>query len=87
MVVISTAGPKEVARLRKSVYGLSPREEEIADLVVRGLSTRQISKTLYISEYTVQDHLKSVFGKIGVKGRRELVKRLFLGNLPPQMSA
>jgi DNA-binding CsgD family transcriptional regulator len=87
VVVISTAGPKEVARLRKSIYGLSPREEEIADLVVRGLSTRQISKTLYISEYTVQDHLKNVFGKVGVNGRRQLVKRLFLDNLPPQMSA
>jgi DNA-binding CsgD family transcriptional regulator len=87
VVVISNAGPKEVARLRKSIYGLSPREQEIADLVVRGLSTRQISKTLYISEYTVQDHLKNVFGKVGVKGRRELVKRLFLDNLPPQISA
>jgi len=32
---------------------------------VRGLSTKQISKTLFISEYTVQDHLKNVFGKVG----------------------
>jgi DNA-binding CsgD family transcriptional regulator len=87
VVVISPAGPREVVRLRKSIYGLSPREEEVADLVVRGLSTKEISKTLYISEYTVQDHLKNVFGKVGVRGRRELVKRLFLDNLPPQMSA
>ena len=76
-----------MARLRKSIYGLSPREEDIADLVVRGLSARQISKTLYIAENTVQDHLKNVFGKNGVKGRRQLVKRLFLDNLPAQMSA
>lgn len=82
VVVVAPAGPREVSKLRKSGYGLSRREEEICDLAVRGLSTREISRSLYISEYTVQDHLKNVFGKVGVKGRRELVKRLFLDNLP-----
>ena len=56
-------------------------------LVLRGLFTKQISKSLYISEYTVQDHLKNVFGKVGAKGRQELVKRLFLGNFPAEMPA
>lgn len=82
VVVIAPAGPQEVMHLRKSTYGLSPREAEVSDLVVGGCSTREISRALYISEYTVQDHLKHVFGKVGVKSRRELVKRLFLNNLP-----
>jgi DNA-binding CsgD family transcriptional regulator len=51
------------------------------DLIVRGLSTEEISKTLYISEYTVQDHLSNVFDKVGVRGRRALVKHLYLESL------
>ena len=42
------------------------------DLIVRGLSTEEISKTLYISEYTVQDHLSNIFDKVGVSSRLEL---------------
>ncbi|MEV6873668.1 LuxR C-terminal-related transcriptional regulator [Amycolatopsis sp. NPDC051128] len=44
--------------------------------MLRGLSTRAISEALYISQYTVQDHLKAVFDKTGVRNRRALVSRL-----------
>ena len=81
MIVIEPAEPREVSWLRTSAYGLSNREREVVDLVVRGLSTKQISQTLYISEYTVQDHLSNVFNKVGVRGRRALVKRLYLDSL------
>jgi DNA-binding CsgD family transcriptional regulator len=54
-------------------------------LVVRGLSTARISRTLFISEYTVQNHLRSVFEKVGVRSRGELVKRLFFDNLYPTL--
>ena len=67
-----------MAWLRTTVYGLSPREREIVELIVRGFSTRGISQALFISEYTVQVHLKSVFEKVGVRSRRELVKHLYL---------
>jgi DNA-binding NarL/FixJ family response regulator len=50
---------------------------------VRGASTRQISHALYISEYTVQDHLSNIFDKIGVRDRRSLVKRLYLDAIFP----
>jgi DNA-binding CsgD family transcriptional regulator len=83
VVVIAPAGPKEVLRLSAMGYGLSPREQEVVDLVVRGASTRQISKTLHISEYTVKDHLKNIFGKVGVRGRRALVKQLYLDTILP----
>ena len=81
MIVIEPAEPREVSWLRTSAYGLSDREREVVDLVVRGLSTKQISRTLFISEYTVQDHLSNVFDKVGVRGRRALVKRLYLDSL------
>lgn len=80
-VVIQPAGPRETGWINAAVYGLSPREREISDLVVRGASTKQISTSLHISGYTVQDHLSNVFAKVGVRGRRELVKRLYLGTI------
>jgi DNA-binding CsgD family transcriptional regulator len=81
VVVIEPAGPKEVGWLHTAAYGLSPREQEIVDLVVRGVSNRKIAATLYISEYTVQDHLSNIFDKVGVRGRQALVKHLYLGSI------
>lgn len=83
VVIIAPAGPKEVLRLTAIGYGLSPREQEVVDLAVRGASTKQISQALYISEYTVKDHLKNIFGKVGVRGRRALVKQLYLNTIFP----
>ena len=83
MVIIAPAGPKEVLRLTAIGYGLSPREQEVVDLVVRGAATKQISQSLYISEYTVKDHLKNIFGKVGVQGRGALVKQLYLDTILP----
>jgi DNA-binding NarL/FixJ family response regulator len=83
VIVIEPSGPREVTWLRATAYGLSSRERTVVDLVVRGASTRQISQALYISEYTVQDHLSNIFDKIGVRDRRALVKRLYLDAIFP----
>lgn len=85
MIIIEPTKPEELLPFSMAAYGLSPREEEIVKLVVRGLSTTRISRTLFISEYTVQNHLRSVFEKVGVRSRGELVKRLFLDNLYPSV--
>ena len=87
VIVVEPAKPEEVAWLNVASYGLSAREEEIVRLLARGFSTRQISETLYISEYTVQRHLQNAFEKVGVRSRRELLKRLFFENLLPAMIA
>lgn len=81
VVVIEPTGPKEMGWLHTAAYGLSPREREIVELVVRGVSNRKIAATLYISEYTVQDHLSNIFDKVGVRGRQALVKHLYLGSI------
>ena len=85
VIVIEPAKAEEVAWLNAAAYGLSPREEAVVKLLVRGLSTRQIAATLFVSEYTVQRHLQNAFEKVGVKSRRELIKRLFFENLLPGM--
>jgi DNA-binding CsgD family transcriptional regulator len=46
-----------------------------------GTSTKQISQAFYISEYTVKDHLSNIFEKVRVRGRRTLVKQLYLNTI------
>jgi DNA-binding CsgD family transcriptional regulator len=87
MVIIEPTRPQELAWLRASAYGLSERERAVVDLVVQGASTKEISQALCISEYTVQEHLSNVFDKVGVRGRRALIKRLFFDNLYPALFA
>ena len=58
------------------VYALSQRERDVVALLVAGLDTRAISQRLFISPHTVQDHLKSVFDKVGIHSRRELLATL-----------
>lgn len=85
VVVIEPSKAEEVAWLNLAAYGLSRREEEVVRLVVRGASTRRISEELFISEYTVQNHLCNVFEKVGVRSRCELIKNLFFDNLYPSL--
>lgn len=44
--------------------------------MLRGYSTKQIVSQLAISQYTVQEHLKAVFDKLGVGSRQELAAAL-----------
>jgi DNA-binding CsgD family transcriptional regulator len=85
VIIIEPTKPEELLPFSMTAYGLSPREEEIVKFVVRGLSTTRISQMLFISEHTVQNHLRSVFEKVGVRSRGELVKRLFFDNLFPTL--
>ena len=57
VVVVEPTRPQELVRMSVAAHGLSPREEEVVKLVATGLTTRRISRSLYISEYTVQKHL------------------------------
>lgn len=76
-VTFRSAAPDEVLALLSRAHGLTTRERELVALLVEGLDTREITQRLFISRYTVQDHLKSVFEKVGVRSRRELVSGVF----------
>jgi DNA-binding CsgD family transcriptional regulator len=86
-VIISPAREPEVASLIVEIYGLSSREREVTRLVLHGYSTQDMAAALNVSPYTVQDHLKSIFRKVGVRSRRELVSQLFLQQVAPRLSA
>jgi DNA-binding CsgD family transcriptional regulator len=78
-VVVEQAEPQSTLGVLLAAYGLTERELDVARLVLRGVSTRAISDDLHISTHTVQDHLKSVFDKVGVRSRRDLVGYLLGG--------
>ena len=86
-VIFESARPAEVAPLIMQAYDLSKRESEILQLVARGLSTAEIAETFHISSNTVQDHLKAIFEKVGVRSRRELVGQLFAEQYQPRIAA
>jgi DNA-binding CsgD family transcriptional regulator len=74
-VTIRGATAAEAFALLCRIYALTRREREVASAVVGGLDTRAVSDRLVLSAHTVQDHLKSIFEKVGVRSRRELVAR------------
>jgi len=67
--------PAERADLYARVLGLTGRESELLGLLVAEADTRELARRLFVSEHTVQDHLKSIFAKAGTGSRRELVAR------------
>lgn len=74
-VSIEPTPPTERAALYARVAGLTERESELLMHLVAGNDTRELAQRLFVSEHTVQDHLKSVFAKTGVNNRRVLVAR------------
>jgi DNA-binding CsgD family transcriptional regulator len=66
-------------------YGLTDREREVTRLVASGLSTNAIAARLYLSRWTVQDHLKAIFEKVGVRSRGELVASVFFQHGVPHL--
>ena len=86
-VIFEEARPSEIAPLIVDAYGLTKREGEITRLVLRGLSTAEVSGELHITPNTVRDHFKAIFDKVGVRSRRELVGQVFAQQYQPRMAA
>jgi DNA-binding CsgD family transcriptional regulator len=78
-VVIGPAPVAEVTEILRLAYALTPREHDILEHVISGRPTRAIAGRLHITATTVQDHLKSIFAKTGVRTRGELVARILDG--------
>jgi DNA-binding NarL/FixJ family response regulator len=63
-----------VNRRGRSKAALTAREREVASLVAEGKSNRAIAESLFISERTVESHVESIFGKLGVSTRVAVAK-------------
>lgn len=84
-VILQAAGSGHLASLLMAAHGLTARERDVAGLVLRGATTASAARALAISEHTVQQHLKSVFDKTGVRSRRELVSVVFHRHYEPRV--
>ena len=79
VITIDVASSTDISSLALAAHGLSQREQQVANLVLQGVATKAIAESLYLSPHTVQDHLKSIFVKLGVNSRREMLQQFVLG--------
>jgi len=73
--LLATLSPEDV-RSRLEARGVSGREAEVVGAVLEGLRNAEIARRLFITEWTVKDHLKHVFSKLGVSSRGGLLRAL-----------
>ena len=71
-ITLTPAASRDLTDLLLEAHGLSVREREVTRAVLAGTSTTDMARTLCISANTVQDHLKAIFDKMGVRSRRDL---------------
>jgi DNA-binding CsgD family transcriptional regulator len=86
-VFVQRAHPTLIAPLLLKAYELTPREQEVAQLTLRGATSAQTAFRLGISQHTVNDHLKAVFEKTGATTRGELSATIFFGEHLPRIQA
>lgn len=86
-VVLSPAQAPGLMPLLALVYHLTPREQDVLHYLAQGLGTAEITRHLGISAYTVRDHIKALFGKVGVRSRPELLARVFTRHYADRLDA
>ena len=82
-VVIEPATAAQLGSLLLDLNGLTPAQQRVTELLLKGYSTRQIVDRLCLSPHTVQEHVRAAFDKVGVGSRRELVTALLTGSASP----
>jgi DNA-binding CsgD family transcriptional regulator len=84
-IVLERAAGARSATVRLEAFGATAREREVATLLARGLSRAEMAEALVLSPHTVEDHVKSLYEKVGVASRQELVARVFLDEYLPEV--
>ena len=75
-VSIEESSPAERVDLFARCFALTDRERELLGHLVKGNDTKQIARAMFLSEHTVQDHLKSIFAKTSTHTRKTLLSRV-----------
>ncbi|HUG13434.1 MAG TPA: LuxR C-terminal-related transcriptional regulator [Thermomicrobiales bacterium] len=76
VVIVTPQRPPPVPDIPAN-WPLSPREREIVRLLVQGAGNREIANRLFVSENTVETHLRHIFDKLNVANRSRLIARFF----------
>jgi DNA-binding CsgD family transcriptional regulator len=78
----------EATDLVLEAHGLTPRERQLAGQVLHGLSNDEIARRLFLSRYTVGDHVKAILAKVGARSKQEFIAATLGGpNRTPVSSA
>ena len=75
-VYLGPEHPDVLGRDKMNAHGLTAREVQVVELVARGMTNPQVAESMHISKRTVQNHLRSVYAKVGVHNRTSLLYRL-----------
>ncbi|MFK0730109.1 MAG: response regulator transcription factor [Gloeotrichia echinulata GP01] len=62
--------------MSEEYYELSPREAEVFDLLLKGMSNKEISQELYVSRRTAENFVASILAKTGRKTRQKLAAQV-----------
>lgn len=81
-VSLKTSSAEERLEVFALSHGMSVRERELLGLLADGSDTQRIAQRMFVSELTVQDHLKSIFAKTRTHNRRALLAQI-LGTRSP----
>jgi DNA-binding CsgD family transcriptional regulator len=76
-VILESANHSDMAPLTLQACHLTPRQRQIVEMLLRGASVTEMATTLLLSPYTVRDHIKAVYSKLGVRSRPEMTAKLF----------
>jgi DNA-binding NarL/FixJ family response regulator len=86
-IMIEPARRAEIASIIVELYELSTREQQVTQLLVRGVAIDEIAQSLWLSRHTVRDHVKAIFAKVGVTSRPELTAKLFAEQFLPELAS
>lgn len=76
---LTRRGVEAPARIKSNLPGLdhlTPRQREVLDQLLLGLSSKEIARTLDVAEGTVKIHLAAIYRALGVRTRAEAISRL-----------
>jgi len=76
LLVLERVQRRDAVQQNLERFALSPRECDVVMLILYGHSNRRIADQLFLTEYTIEDHLKRIFAKLGVKSRTALAAKI-----------
>jgi DNA-binding CsgD family transcriptional regulator len=76
MLLFERVQRKDAVQSNLERYALTPRECDVVNCVLYGCSNRRIADQLFLAEHTVEDHLKRIFIKLGVRTRTALAAKI-----------